>query len=177
MQLAAHSQKGCHVGICTYALQCCEPSCLKWRRLPAGHSAADPKFEEDWYCSMNPNKKLAAAGHDYPQEPDEVALKEYVRAWLKMGSASRQYVCMRPLIQALAFDLLQDAEEEKREQEQAQARRRAQEFMKRKKEQSSNSAAAKRRYPSTRYLRKRTWHDKGDEPAARDVVQPAKGHL
>ena len=53
-------------------LQCCEPFCLKWRRLPEGDSAADPKYEDDWYCDMNPNKELARLGHEYAQEPDEV---------------------------------------------------------------------------------------------------------
>jgi CW-type Zinc Finger len=52
--------------------QCCEPHCLKWRRLPEGNSAADPRYEDDWYCDMNPNKRLARLGHDAPQEKDEV---------------------------------------------------------------------------------------------------------
>jgi CW-type Zinc Finger len=65
---------------CVFAPQCCEPFCLKWRRLPQGDSAADPKFENDWYCSMNPDKKLAALGHDYPQEPDEVSGAEVAKS-------------------------------------------------------------------------------------------------
>ncbi len=54
-------------------MQCCDPLCLKWRRLPPGTDAADPAYEEDWFCDMNPDPKMAAAGHDAPQEIDEVS--------------------------------------------------------------------------------------------------------
>lgn len=55
-------------------LQCCEPTCLKWRKLPVGETAADPKYNGDWFCEENPDKRMALRGHNAPQELDEVRL-------------------------------------------------------------------------------------------------------
>lgn len=53
-------------------VQCCEPACNKWRRMPLGYRADDPRFAGDWYCDMNPDREMAAYGCDAPEEVDEV---------------------------------------------------------------------------------------------------------
>ena len=47
-------------------------ACAKWRKMPPGYRADDPRFSGDWYCDMNPNREMAAYGCDAPQEVDEV---------------------------------------------------------------------------------------------------------
>ena len=49
-------------------------ACAKWRKMPPGYRADDPRFSGDWYCDMNPNREMAAYGCDAPQEVDEVII-------------------------------------------------------------------------------------------------------
>ncbi len=58
-------------------MQCCDSSCLKWRRLPPGESASCDKFDADWFCHMNADEKMAEAGCAAPQEKDEVSTSMY----------------------------------------------------------------------------------------------------
>jgi hypothetical protein len=60
-------------------VQCCEPACNKWRRMPPGYRADDPRFAGDWYCDMNPDREMAAYGCDAPEEVDEAEEAEKTR--------------------------------------------------------------------------------------------------
>lgn len=40
-------------------VQCCEPACNKWRRMPPGYRADDPRFAGDW-CPLLTNASTSA---------------------------------------------------------------------------------------------------------------------
>lgn len=65
---------------CLLSMTCCPSfapfqACAKWRKMPPGYRADDPRFSGDWYCDMNPNREMAAYGCDAPQEVDEVIIR------------------------------------------------------------------------------------------------------
>ena len=52
-------------------MQCDDPECLKWRKMPAGWTKRQVEAVQDsgsWLCSMNPDPAMAAAGCAAPEE-------------------------------------------------------------------------------------------------------------
>ncbi|CAL8469147.1 g8688 [Coccomyxa elongata] len=52
-------------------VQCDEPSCLKWRKMPPGWTLQQVEAAQEdgsWYCRLNPDAAAAAAGCEMPEE-------------------------------------------------------------------------------------------------------------
>ena len=52
-------------------MQCDEPSCLKWRKMPPGWTLQQVEAAQEdgsWYCRLNPDPAAAAAGCAKPEE-------------------------------------------------------------------------------------------------------------
>jgi len=60
-------------------VQCDNPGCLKWRKLPEG---TDPdKLPDKWYCKDNPNLLMRSC--DIPEEKEEEVEQPYVKTQKK----------------------------------------------------------------------------------------------
>ena len=60
-------------------VQCDNPHCLKWRKLPAGTNP--DKLPEKWYCQQNPDPAFRSC--DVPEEKDETEPEEAVQPYVK----------------------------------------------------------------------------------------------
>jgi len=60
-------------------VQCDNPECLKWRKLPDG---TDPKkLPDKWYCKENPNSRMRSCS--IPEEKEEEVEQPYVKTQKK----------------------------------------------------------------------------------------------
>ena len=60
-------------------VQCDNPDCLKWRKLPDG---TDPqKLPDKWYCKENPNPRMRSCS--IPEEKEEEVEQPYVKTQKK----------------------------------------------------------------------------------------------
>lgn len=60
-------------------VQCDNPACLKWRKLPEG---TDPeKLPDKWYCKDNPYPHMRSC--DIPEEKEEEMEQPYVKTQKK----------------------------------------------------------------------------------------------
>ena len=60
-------------------VQCDNPECLKWRKLPDG---TDPqKLPDKWYCKENPNPRMRSCS--IPEEKEEEVEQPYVKTQKK----------------------------------------------------------------------------------------------
>ena len=60
-------------------MQCDNPDCLKWRKLPDG---TDPdKLPDKWYCKDNPNPNMRSC--NIPEEKEEEIEQPYVKTQKK----------------------------------------------------------------------------------------------
>ncbi|KAL9968840.1 hypothetical protein ACROYT_G020979 [Oculina patagonica] len=60
-------------------VQCDNPDCLKWRKLPDGTD--EKKLPEKWYCKDNPNPKMRSCS--IPEEKEEELEQPYVKTQKK----------------------------------------------------------------------------------------------
>ena len=60
-------------------VQCDNPECLKWRKLPDG--TVPNKLPDKWYCKDNPSPNMRSC--DIPEEKEEEIEQPYVKTQKK----------------------------------------------------------------------------------------------
>lgn len=60
-------------------MQCDNPDCLKWRKLPDGTDLN--KLPDKWYCKDNPNPRMRSCS--IPEEKEEEMEQPYVKTQKK----------------------------------------------------------------------------------------------